>query len=87
MSIADIIPDEVFKLAIHLGVSIQIVLDLESKPHGGMSALHYWSAGKVGQLTPTTWKYLLDAITEVAGKEVAGRIKKDAQDPTWSKME
>ena len=87
MSIAHIIPDTVFNVAINLGVSISKVQEFEFKPRGGMLALHHWLTGKAECRTPKTWKYLLGAITEEAGSEYAGQIKKEAQDPTWSKMQ
>ena len=84
LAISKKLADKTFELAIVLGVPIPQVDSFVYKRHGPVMALHYWSSGMVKD-QPTTWRFLLECINEVAGARIAEEIEAEVQrDPSWS---
>ena len=76
------------KYAISLGLSIEMVEYYQGLPQKnlrGLLVLKYWRDGQFGSGYPTTWKFLLDAIKDEMGPDVAKDLEKRIiTNDTWS---
>ena len=57
-----------------LGVPIEQAKAYKSSYTGGLDALCYWRNGLSVKGCPSTWKFLLDKITETQGRTVAEEV-------------
>ena len=76
------------RISIRLGLPIDKVEYYRGLPQrtiGGLLALKYWRDGQCGSGYPTTWKFLLDAIKDEMGPDVAKDLEKRIiTNDTWS---
>ena len=58
----------------------------DSEPFGGLLALQYWRDGRSGQSFPSTWKFLLEQVGVISGRNIAEAFENEAiNNPSWSK--
>ena len=64
--------------AIFLGLSIEQIKTYSEEPGGlqGLLALKHWRDGRCSSDFPTTWKFLLEVISDCAGTKVADDLEK-----------
>jgi hypothetical protein len=82
LAVVNEVGDDCFDLCIKLGVPISQASVLTADHP--ILGLNYWLSGRSGEGFPTTWRFLLDAVSSVCGRVVSSTLEEQARrNPQW----